>query len=79
MRDIIYITTAQEEQEFDQFKKGWKFSLNPSNINFNNKMISCFSLTNKVHVFSIRPYSKRQDSSYILLFIQLGWVFCCKL
>ena len=58
MRDIIYITTAQEEQEFDQFKKGWKFSLNPSNINFNNKMISCFSLTNKVHVFSIRPYSK---------------------
>ncbi|MGM9874083.1 MAG: glycosyltransferase [Bacilli bacterium] len=58
MRDIIYITTAQENDEFENFKKGWKKTLNPSSVNFHNKMINALSFSNKVYVFSIRPYEK---------------------
>lgn len=62
MKDIIYITTAQEDNEFEEFKKGWKFTLNPSSVNLHNKMISSLSLTNNIYVFSIRPYDKSCDN-----------------
>lgn len=54
---IIYFTTCLENSQFDSFSKIWKIALNPSNQNFHNKIVRSLAITNKVDVFSIRPFS----------------------
>ena len=55
---IIYVTTSLEENDYVEFNKQWKVSLNPSNQNFHNKMIRALSINNEIDVISIRPFSK---------------------
>ena len=59
---IIYITTSLEENDYIEFNKMWKVSLNPSNQNFHNKIIRSLGINNEVHVISIRPFSKNNCS-----------------
>lgn len=56
---IIYFTTAIERDDYRDFAKLWKISLNPSNQNFHNKMIRSLAIDNEVHVISIRPFSRQ--------------------
>ena len=55
---IIYITTSLEENDYNDFNKAWKVTLNPSNQNFHNKMIRSLATLNDVEVISIRPFSR---------------------
>ncbi len=63
---IIYLTTAIETDDYKEFSKLWKTSLNPSNQNFHNKMIRALALTNQVDVISIRPFSTRFCNAKVL-------------
>lgn len=56
---IVYITTAIDSNDYKSFTKLWIKSPNPSNQNFHNKLIRSISLTNEIHVISIRPFSKK--------------------
>ncbi len=56
--NIIYITTAQDQNAYKNFVALWSKKPNPSNQNFHNKMIRCLSKTNRVDVISIRPFSR---------------------
>ena len=58
--NIIYITTSLEENDYVEFNKLWKVSLNPSNQNFHNKVIRALAINNHVDVISIRPFSKKK-------------------
>ncbi len=55
---IMYFTTSMRENDFAEFSKKWRISLNPSNQNFHNKVIRSLAITNKVDVFSLRPFSR---------------------
>ncbi len=55
---IIYFTTSLHENDYPDFQKAWKVSLNPSNQNFHNKLIRTLSKIASVEVFSLRPFSK---------------------
>jgi len=57
--NIIYLTSAIEEKDFESYLTHWKTSPNPSNQNFHNKLIRALSLTNKIHVVSARPFSRK--------------------
>ena len=63
---IIYVTTAIERDDYKEFSKLWKTSLNPSNQNFHNKMIRALALNNQVDVISIRPFSTRFCNAKVL-------------
>ncbi len=63
---IIYVTTSIEENDYIEFNKQWKVSLNPSNQNFHNKMIRALSINNEVDVISIRPFSKTKCNLFHL-------------
>ena len=63
---IIYLTTAIERDDYKEFSKLWKTSLNPSNQNFHNKMIRALAINNQVEVVSIRPFSTRFCSAKVL-------------
>ena len=54
---ILYFTTSMMADDFAGYAKHWKISLNPSNQNFHNKIIRSLAITEKVEVFSCRPYS----------------------
>ena len=56
--NIIYITTSLDADDYIEFNKLWKVSLNPSNQNFHNKMIRSLSITNQIDVISVRPFSR---------------------
>lgn len=56
---IIYLTTSLEENDYIEFNKMWKVSLNPSNQNFHNKIIRALAIYNDTEVISIRPFSSR--------------------
>lgn len=58
MSHIIYITTAMDKRDFDEYLTHWSSSPNPSNQNFHNKMIRSLSINNKVDVISARPFSR---------------------
>ncbi|MDR0934899.1 MAG: glycosyltransferase [Erysipelotrichaceae bacterium] len=62
MKHIIYITTAMDKNDFNEYLKHWKSSPNPSNQNFHNKMIRSLSINNKVDVISVRPFSRSLTS-----------------
>lgn len=55
---IIYITTAMEENDFNEYVTHWKSAPNPSNQNFHNKLIRSLGINNEVDVISIRPFSR---------------------
>lgn len=57
--NIIYFTTALKDIDFKGFSQSWTTPLNPSNQNFHNKLIRSLAINNKVHVISLRPYSKK--------------------
>ena len=59
---IIYFTTAIREEDYVDFIKEWKISLNPSNQNFHNKMIRALAKTDQVEVVSLRPFSRTKCS-----------------
>lgn len=59
MSHIIYITTAMDKNDFDEYLPHWSSSPNPSNQNFHNKMIRSLSINNKIDVISVRPFSKK--------------------
>ena len=63
---IIYVTTAIERDDYKEFSKLWKTSLNPSNQNFHNKMIRALAINNQVDVISIRPFSTRFCNAKVL-------------
>lgn len=56
---IIYFTTALDKKEYNEYRKLWKISPNPSNQNFHNKLIRSLAINNQVDVISIRPFSKK--------------------
>lgn len=56
---ILYFTTSMISEDFGQFTKLWKISLNPSNQNFHNKVIRSLAKTEEVEVFSLRPFSRK--------------------
>lgn len=60
--NIIYFTSAQQQCDFDEFKRSWKTSINQTNQEFHNKLIRALSITNHVDAISIRPFSKRKSS-----------------
>lgn len=55
---IIYLTTSLCEDDYNEFTKLWKITLNPSNQNFHNKMIRALSIYYPVDVISLRPFSR---------------------
>lgn len=55
---IIYFTTSLHENDYPDFQKAWKVSLNPSNQNFHNKLIRALGKIASIEVFSLRPFSK---------------------
>ena len=59
---VIYFTTAIREEDYVEFTKQWKISLNPSNQNFHNKMIRALAKTDQVEVVSLRPFSRTKCS-----------------
>ncbi len=63
---IIYFTTAQSQNDWNEFYPKWNISLNASNQNFHNKLIRALSLKNKVDVISIRPYSTSNTNHLVL-------------
>lgn len=55
---IIYFTTSLHENDYPDFQRAWRVSLNPSNQNFHNKMIRTLAKFASIEVFSLRPFSK---------------------
>ena len=55
---IIYLTTSVCEDDYNEFAKLWKITLNSSNQNFHNKMIRALSQYHPVDVISLRPFSR---------------------
>lgn len=55
--NVMYITSAQDKQDYESFCKIWSEPINPSNQTFHNKMIRCLAIKNHVDVISIRPFS----------------------
>ena len=55
---IIYLTTSVCEDDYNEFTKLWRITLNSSNQNFHNKVIRALSLYNPVDVISLRPFSR---------------------
>ncbi len=57
--NIIYFTTAIDEDDYDEYTRRWRSSINPTTQIFHNKLIKCLSQTNTVNVISYRPFSKQ--------------------
>lgn len=55
---ILYLTSAQSNQNYEAFSKRWNVSLNISNQVFHHKLITALENENKINVFSIRPLNK---------------------
>ena len=51
---IIYLTTAQSNDDFKNALPKWKKAPNTSNQNFHNKLIRALSTRHQVFVISIR-------------------------
>ena len=58
--NIIYFTTAQYHTDHEEWLKTWKTPVNLSNQTFHNKLIRSLSISNKVTVISLRPFSKKR-------------------
>jgi len=56
--NIIYFTTAQDNNDYKTFTSQWSKKPNPSNQNFHNRLIRALSINNKINVISLRPFSK---------------------
>ena len=60
--NIIYFTTAQNSDDFNNYLSLWNTPINVSNQTFHNKLIRSIALNNHVDVVSIRPFSKKKTS-----------------
>lgn len=60
--NIIYFTTAQDINSFNDYLSLWNTPFNASNQTFHNKLIRSLSLSNQVEVVSIRPFSRQKCS-----------------
>ncbi|MFA7384582.1 MAG: hypothetical protein WCZ24_00005, partial [Bacilli bacterium] len=58
MSHIIYMTTAMDSSDFNEYLVHWSSPPNPSNQNFHNKLIRSLAINNKVDVISVRPFSR---------------------
>ena len=65
MNRIIYLTTAQSQDDFASNLSFWKAAPNTSNQNFHNKVIRALALTNQVDVISVRPINKNFEKSVL--------------
>ena len=58
---IIYLTNAQNADDFKEYLRRWKVSPNLSNQNFHNKLIRALSTKHDVLVISVRSLNKNFD------------------
>lgn len=58
MKNILILTSAIEQNDFNIFQEKALIKPNPSNQNFYNKLINCLALNNNVKVVSLRPFIK---------------------
>ncbi len=56
--NIIVLTSAMIDEEFNQYSKIARIKPNPSNQNFYSKLIKALSYRNNVSVVSLRPFVK---------------------
>lgn len=57
--NIIYFTTCQDNNDYNEYLKIWPYPINASLQMFHNRLIRSLSLLNHVDVISIRPFSKQ--------------------
>ena len=57
--NIIYFTTAQDNNDYNEYLKIWPYPINASMQMLHNRLIRSMSLRNHVDVISLRPFSKK--------------------
>ena len=57
--NIIYFTTCQDNNDYNEYLKIWPYPINSSSQMFHNRLIRSLSIRNHVDVISIRPFSKQ--------------------
>lgn len=57
--NIIYFTTAQENNDYNEYLKAWPYPINSSMQMIHNRLIRSLSLRHHVDVISLRPFSKK--------------------
>ena len=57
--NIVYFTTAQDYNDYNEYLKIWPYPINASMQMFHNRLIRSISLRNHVDVISLRPFSKQ--------------------
>ena len=56
--NILYLTSAIEQKDYEEFQKSWMKPLNCSNQLFHSRLISSLSNNNVINVISFRPFNK---------------------
>ena len=57
--NIIYFTTCQENNDYNEYLKAWPYPINSSSQMIHNRLIRSLSLRHHVDVISLRPFSKQ--------------------
>lgn len=57
--NIIYFTTSQENNDYNEYLKAWPYPINASTQLIHNRLIRSLSLYHHVDVVSVRPFSKQ--------------------
>ena len=57
--NIIYFTTCQDNNDYNEYLKIWPYPINASMQMFHNRLVRSLSLRNHVDVISLRPFSKQ--------------------
>ena len=57
--NIIYFTTCQENNDYNEYLKAWPYPINSSSQMIHNRLVRSLSLYHHVDVISLRPFSKQ--------------------
>ena len=57
--NIIYFTTSQESDDYNEYVKAWSYPINSSTQLIHNRLIRSLALHHHVDVVSMRPFSKQ--------------------
>ena len=57
--NIIYFTTCQENNDYNEYLKAWPYPINSSSQMIHNRLIRSLSISHHVDVISLRPFSKQ--------------------
>ena len=57
--NIIYFTTCQENNDYNEYLKAWPYPINSSSQMIHNRLVRSLSLYHHVDVISVRPFSKQ--------------------